>query len=246
MSTALETTENTVLDGRVRLIQPAKGYRAGMDTIFLAAAVPARAGERVFEAGSGVGGAALCLAARVEGVHISGLEIQPEMLDLANANVAANGLDGRIDFTLGDIAGAPATVEPFDHVMMNPPYHEPDRSRASPVKAKRISNTEGEAPLGQWIGYGLGALRPRGSLTLIHRADRLGEVLAAVAGQAGEVKVFPLWPGGDKPAKRVIVRCRKGLTTPLSLLPGLVLHGPGGAYTDEAQKILRDGEALDF
>jgi tRNA1(Val) A37 N6-methylase TrmN6 len=100
--------------------------------------------------------------------------------------------------------------------------------------------------LADWIGCGLARLRPRGLLTLIHHTERLGEIFALLEGRAGELRLLPLWPRQDRPAKRVLVRARKGSAAPLRLLPGLVLHREDGGFTDLAEAVLRDGAALDW
>ncbi len=245
-----EFTEDALLGGRVRLRQPRDGFRAAIDSVLLAAAIPAAAGDSVFEpgAGAGAGAAALCLAHRVEGCRVVGIELQPDLVRLAGDNARLNGLGDRIDVVVGDIALPPPRIEPggFAHVMMNPPHHVADRADVSPRPGRAAANAEGAASLGMWLDAGLRMLVRRGTLTLIHRADRLDEILAALHGRAGEIVVFPLWPGpGAKPAKRVIVRARKDAATPLRLAPGLVLHGDDGGFTARADAVLR-GAALDI
>jgi tRNA1(Val) A37 N6-methylase TrmN6 len=241
-------TEDALLGGRVRLRQPRDGFRAAIDSVLLAAATPAAPGDAVFEPGAGAGAAALCLARRVEGCRVVGIELQPDLVRLAGDNARLNGLGDRIDVVVGDIARPPPRIEPggFAHVMMNPPHHVADRVDVSPDAARARANAEGAAPLALWLDAGLRMLVRRGTLTLIHRADRLDEILALLHGRAGEIVVFPLWPGaGGKPAKRVVVRARKDAATPLRLAPGLVLHGEGGGFTARADAVLR-GAALDI
>ncbi len=245
-NSAVEVKENHTLGGRVRLLQPAAGYRAAIDAVLLAAAVPAVEGESVLEAGSGVGTAALCLAARVPGVRVTGIEIQTDLVDLAVRNVGLNGVAERVSFAAGDIADGPPG-EPFDHVMANPPHQRADNARPSPDPVKRLANMESGIGLADWVRFAARALKPRGTLTLIHRADRLDEIIACLGPAFGELVVFPLWPGGDepgRPAKRVLVRARKDARTPLRLCPGLVLHEPGGAYTPAADAVLSGAQAL--
>ncbi len=241
-------TEDALLGGRVRLRQPRDGFRAAIDSVLLAAATPAAAGDSVFEPGAGAGAAALCLARRVEGCRVVGIELQPDLVRLAGENARLNGLGDRIDVMVGDIAHPPPRIEPggFAHVMMNPPHHVADRADVSPRTERALSNTEGASSLATWLDAGLRMVVRRGTLTLVHRADRLDEILALLRGRAGEIVVFPLWPGpGVKPAKRVIVRARKETRTPLRLAPGLVLHGGDGAFTAQADAVLR-GAALEI
>lgn len=243
-------TDDSLLDGRVRLRQPASGYRVAIDPVLLAAAVPAAPGEHVLDVGAGVGAAALCLAHRVDGCRLSGLELDGGLVRLAVENAALNGFEQRLSFLRGDLMSPPPGLDAgsFDHVMANPPFLEPGRSSPSPDAARARASVECRGDLGDWVAFCLAMARPRGSVTLIQRADRLDAVLAALTPGAGAVTVFPLWPGveGGRPAKRVIVQARKGLAAPLRLLPGLTLHGEGGAFTPRANAILRAGAALDL
>ena len=252
-------TEDSLLGGRLRFMQPETGYRAAIDPVLLAAAVPAKGTERVLDMGIGAGAAALCLAGRVDGVRISGLELQPQMADLARRNAATNGFEDRLTVHEGDLRdpgllkdGGPLAGG-YHHVMANPPYHPAAASNAPPDPSKATAHVEGEgaATLADWIDFSIGAARPKGSVTVIYRGDRLDEMLALMWGRLGGICVFPLWPGpqtedGGKPAKRIIVRGRKGIGGSLRLLPGLILHESDGAYTAAADRILRQGEALDF
>jgi len=237
------TTEDALLGGRVRLLQPRSGYRAAIDPVLLAAATPAKSGERVLELGSGSGAAALCLAARVPGLSVWGLEQQPDLADLANRSAALNGLDGRLTFVAGDLLRPPGDINKggFDHVIANPPYRSAEHGHPPPDKARAAANVEGAARLADWLDACVRLVRDRGSVTIIHRADRLGEILTHINGRLGGISVCPLWPGAGKPAKRVIVQGRKGIATPLTLHPGLVLHKDGGEYTDAAQAVLEGG-----
>lgn len=238
------TTEDSLLGGRLRLLQPETGYRVAIDAVLLAAAVPANDGERVMDAGSGVGATALGIAFRVPGARVTGLEIQSDLALLARRNARANVLEERVGFVVGDILAPPLVPASFDHVVFNPPYLEARRARRSPHPGKAVATVEGEATLADWIRAGIALARPRGTVTLINRADRLPEILAAMVGPVGDVTVLPLWPKPDGGAKRVIVQGRKGVAGPFRLLSGLVLHGPDGHYTAAAQMILREGTAL--
>ena len=242
-------SRDSLLGGKVRIMQPISGYRAAIDPVFLAASVAAVPGDRVLDVGSGVGAAALCLAVRVPGVRVSGLEMQRDLVRLASRNADANGLAGNVLFMAGSLLAPPARLAPgsFHHVMANPPFAEPGRGNPPPDAGKAAATIEGAAGIEDWLSFCLLMVRPKGSITLVHRADRLDAVLAALMGKIGEVTVFPLWPGSDgKPAKRVIVRGRKGVATPLRLAPGLILHEDDGAYTPAAEAILRDGAGLDL
>lgn len=244
----ISVSEDSLLGGAIRLRQPRAGYRAAIDPVFLAAAVPAEAGETVLDAGCGAGAASLCLAKRVPDCRITGIEAQRDLVRLANENATLNGFDDRIVIMTGDILRPPPRFEPgsFSHVMANPPYLADDAGTPPPDAAKAAATLEGAADLAAWLRFALSAVRPKGSVTFIHRADRMEQLLAQLSQRAGEIVVFPLWPGQNKPAKRIIVRARKGVATPTRLTPGLVLHEADGRYTAAAEAILRQGAALAF
>jgi tRNA1(Val) A37 N6-methylase TrmN6 len=240
------TTADSLLGGKVVFYQPAEGYRAAIDPVLLAAAVPAGSGDRVLDLGAGAGAAALCLARRVAGCRVTGLELDPAMVGLARTNAAENGLGERLTFLAGNVAAPPAALAPesFDAVMMNPPFRAEGSGTPSPRADKQRANEEAEADLGVWVRAALDFLKPKGTLALVHRADRLDDIVALLHGRAGELAILPLWPKAGKPAKRVILRARKGIKTGAALLPGLVLHEADGKYTAAAEAVLRDGAAL--
>ncbi|MDZ4737563.1 MAG: methyltransferase [Rhodospirillaceae bacterium] len=241
-----EVTDNTLLDGRVRLMQPAIGYRVAIDPVFLAAAVPAGPGDLVLDLGCGVGAASLCLAAREPNCRIVGIERDRTLVRLASTNIEANRMNGRVEAMVGDLLRLPPRLAPgsFAHVMANPPFLEGDAGTLSPQAAKADANHEGEAKLGDWIRCALVMVRPKGSVTFIYRADRIDRLMAELAGKIGELVVYPLWPGGDKPANRILVRGRKSVATPARLMPGMVLHGSDGGYTAAAEAVLRNGAGI--
>ncbi|MGE0725402.1 MAG: tRNA1(Val) (adenine(37)-N6)-methyltransferase [Alphaproteobacteria bacterium] len=241
-----ETTDDTLLDGRVRLTQPRTGYRVAIDPLFLAAAVPAAAGDLVLDVGMGVGAAALCLAARVPGCRVVGLEVQREIAQIASRNIDANGVADRVSVVIGDLARPPPRLAPgsFAHVMANPPYMDPARADAPPDPSKAAATVEGTADLAAWLRFMLLMVRAGGTVTLIHRADRLDAIVALAANRLGGLTVLPLWPGAGKPAARVLVQGRRDSAAPFRLLPGIVLHPPEGGYTEAAEAILRGGGAV--
>jgi tRNA1Val (adenine37-N6)-methyltransferase len=232
-----DTTEDRFLDGRVRLRQPKAGFRAGLDAVMLAAAVPAEAGESLLELGSGVGTASLCLAARVPGCAITGVEIDAALAALAAENARGTALH----IVEADVFDLPKDLRRgFAHVFCNPPFHDGEAS-PDPVRDRAMRDA---GRLGDWLKAGLKRTESGGTFTAILRADRLAEALARLPERG--TTIFPLWPRADEPAKRVIIQVRNGSRAASVFAPGLVLHAEDGSYTRAADAILRGGAKLDL
>lgn len=240
---------DALLGGRVRLRQDQAGLRATIDPVLLAAAVPGLAGEAVLEAGTGVGTASLCLLARVAGLRAVGVEQDAAQAEAAAANAALNGWADRFTAIAGSIgdraaARAAAAQGPFAHAMANPPWFS---GGTRPEGAARLAakHADGAPPLAAWLGFLSRRVAPRGSVTVILPAAQVPEAFAAfTAAGIGSLAAFPLWPRQGEAARRVIMAGRKGGRAPCRLLAGMVLHRLDGRFTDEAEAILRHGEAL--
>jgi len=234
-------TEDTFLGGQVRVRQPARGFRSGLDAVMLAAAVPAQAGDELLELGAGNGAASLCVAARVPGCKVIGVEVDAELASLANANAERNEIASRVRFVEADAFDLPRPLrKTFDHVFCNPPFHD-ERGHQSPDE-RRARALHDRKHLAHWLSAGFKRAASGGTFTAIMRADRLNEALAALP--ATGVILLPLWPKRGEAAKRIILQVRKDSRAPLHLLPGLTLHKPNGKYTTEADAILREGAPL--
>lgn len=242
----MDLTRDRLLGGRIEIDQPARGYRAGMDAALLAAACGALPQERVLEAGCGVGGALLTAAARRPGARFVGIERDEAMAGLARANAAANSMAERVEILTGEVeAGFKALgLSPFDHAFSNPPFFDDPAALRAPAPGK-VGAWMADSGLGAWTGFLLKAVREGGTITLIHRADRLADILALLAPKAGSFRIRGIQPFADEPAKRVMVRAIKTGKAPLVLLPPLVLHPrDGGKHTPEVEAILRGEAAL--
>lgn len=243
-----DLTDDGFLGGRLRILQPRAGYRAATDPVLLAAATDAQAGQSVLELGCGAGVASLCLAARVPGLTVAGLERQPAYAALARGNADRNGL--MLEVVQGDLAAMPQTLRRmFDHVIANPPFFGP--GSGTPARdAGREAALREETPLAQWIDAATRRLGPGGWLTVIHEAARLPDLLAAADGRLGSLALLPLIPRMGRPATRIILRARKGGRGAFRLLAPLVLHdgpahdGDRDSFTAELRAVLRDGFAL--
>lgn len=242
-----DLTRDGFLDGRLSLWQPKRGYRAGTDPVFLAAAVPARAGQSVLELGTGVGTAILCLSARVPGLTLSALELQPLYAGLARRNARAAGV--KLDLFEGDLRSMPPDLRSrrFDHVMMNPPYFPADGRTPARDEGRETARGEG-ATLADWLDAGLRRLAPKGRLTLIQDAARLPAVLAHLSHRSGTIAVHPLAPRTGRAAMRVIVTAsREGaaftLAAPVVVHEGSAHVADGDSYARAARDVLRAGRA---
>jgi len=197
-SPSMETplTEDGLLGGRIRLLQPRRGYRVAVDAVLLAAAVDADRDMHVLDLGAGVGVVGLCIARRVPGCHVVGLELQPELAALAERNAALNGVSDRVRTIVHDLAlPLPQTLGKFDHVATNPPYLAAAVADPSPDASKALATVESSAALARWLEVATAALKPAGTLTIIHRSDRLNEIATHLARLGwGNLTVKPMTP----------------------------------------------------
>lgn len=246
-----DITRDAFLGGHLTLCQPRRGYRAGIDPVLLAAAVPAGPGDSVLDLGCGAGAAALCLGARVPGLTLMGLERHRAYADLARRNADSND----IAFTVvtGDVAQMPDALRQrqFSHVIANPPYHDRSNGSVAPDPAREAALGE-DLPLAGWLAAAARRTAPGGHVTVIQRASRLPDLLAAAAPHLGALEVLPLVPREGRPARLVLLRGRRGKSGDFRLHHGWVLHrGPAHPgdrenYTTATACVLRHAAALAF
>lgn len=244
-----DLSHDRFLGDRLHVWQPRAGYRAGVDPVLLAAAVPARAGQTALELGCGVGVASLCLGARVPGLQVTGLEIQDRYAALARRNAEEN--DVPLSVFQGDLSEMPADLrqKSFDHVLANPPYFLPDANTGS-TDTGRDTALRGDTPLADWVAAGLRRLKPRGTLTVIQRVERLPELLASVSDGAGAIEVLPVAARTGRMAGLILLRAVKGARTPFRLHSPLIMHqgaqhtGDRESYAASVISVLRDGAPL--
>ncbi|MGI9389914.1 MAG: tRNA1(Val) (adenine(37)-N6)-methyltransferase [Boseongicola sp.] len=242
-------TRDEFLDGRLTIVQPKNGYRAGADPVFLAAAIDATAGDRVLELGCGVGVALFCLMHRVPELIATGVELQSNLVSLACRNAKANRLSARL--VSADIQDLPADVraESFDHVLANPPFFDRIAGPGADEPSRETGRGE-TAPLASWIDVATRRLKPQGQLTLIQRASRLGDVIRAMDHRLGNVIVQPLSSRRGRSAGHIIVTAKKNSRGEMRLMEPLILHegakheGDWDGYSAQAKAILRDGQSL--
>jgi tRNA1(Val) A37 N6-methylase TrmN6 len=247
-----DTTDDAFLGGQLTIAQTRNGSRAGLDAVFLAAACPAEPGQRVLDLGAGSGIVALATACRIRDTQVTGIELDPELCELARSNAKRNKLSDRARFIIGDVTGparklaeAGLTLDSFDHAVANPPFLTAGDSRLPSDKRLRLAHALNPGDLDKWIKCLATFLKPDGTATIIHRADALPQLLEHCKGRLGGLSIFPLFPRVGAPASRIILQGRKGSRAPLNLERGLVLHETGQQFTPEAQAILRGGAGLD-
>ena len=238
------------LGGRLQLRQPADGYRAAIDPVLLAAAVTAVPGERIADLGCGVGTAGLCLLTRVPETHCLGLDMQLALVEFARTNAAANGLGDRYRAESGSILDRAAlrrllaSGDAVDQVIVNPPYLPKGEASVSEHPVKALANVESDAALADWVAVAARLVKPGGTVTFIHRADRLPDLVGEMRQHLGSLVILPIQPKAEAPASRVIIAGRKAKRAPARLLPAFVLHDQSGAYTAMAEAVLRAGAAI--
>lgn len=243
----LAVTEDALLNGRLRLTQPAKGHRAGTDAVLLAAAAPPTDGL-IVDVGAGVGTVGLMLALRHETARAILLERDPVYAMLARRNAEANGFAPRVTVAETDVLAAlprrSAGIrnESADVVVTNPPFYDAGSGRRSNDPLKSAAHVI-EGSLSGWLRACVTLLRPGGSLVLIHRPEALGTILESIGRATGGIRIRAVHPKADAKAIRIVVTATKGSRAPLELLPPLVLHDPAGTFTREAQA-LHEGMAL--
>lgn len=248
-------TADAFLGDRLVIEQPASGYRAGVDAVLLAASAPAAPGGKLSYAdcGAGVGTVGLCIAARCPDAHVVLVEREPDLVALAEGNIARNGLGARCTVAAGDVtanalhASAPK-IEPdsIDHALANPPFNIQGGGTPAQDRLKSASHAMASDDLDLWVRFMTRIVRPGGTATMIHKAGMIGRLLEAFAGRFGGLFVLPIHPYEDQPAIRILVQGTKGSRADAKILPGLVLHQPDQSFRTFPKSIFRDGAALDL
>ena len=240
----MTSKHTTLMDGRVKLIQSLDGLRASMDSVLLASAVTAKVNESVLDMGCGTGSVGLCVNERLKDLNLSitGIDIQEKMILLAKDNAQANGIGGHTNYLCGDVENKTLfDAETYNHIVMNPPYYKDGERQQSPdtVREKAYSGD-----LDIWFSSALYWVKHEGSLTLIHRADKLDDILNLAKGKFGAIEIWPIYSKPDEPAIRVVVKMIRNRKTPLRLHSPVVLFNSDGKPSKRSESILRDAKGL--
>lgn len=234
----------TLLNGLVRLTQSLNGLRASMDSVLLASVVSAKKGQSILDMGCGTGSVGLCVNERLKnlGLSIYGIDIQDEMIVLAQQNAIDNHIGERARYLAGDVHDKSFfKAEEFDHIVMNPPYYKDGERLTSPDFVREKAYT---GDFDQWIASALHWVKQGGSVCIIHRADALSDILKSAYGKFGAIEIWPVHSKADDNAIRVIVKMLRNRRTPLTLHPPIVLFDMNGQETSQSKSILRDGAGL--
>lgn len=234
-------TNDYLLNKKVKILQPKDGYRASIDAVFLASVLDkVKEGAKILDVGSGTGAISLCLAYRFKEkkVKITGLEIQPQLVELSNQSARENGFESFLSYVQCDIRQKNTlTPASFDFVITNPPYS--DHDMPSPNESKKLAHNHQDFNLTSWLSFSLKMLKPKGTIALINRTEALNEILSAMHNRAGNIKIIPLYSKQNQVSKRIIVIAEKGSHGLTSILPPLYTHNTDGTYSEKSEQILR-------
>ncbi|MDP8996554.1 MAG: methyltransferase [Pseudomonadota bacterium] len=247
-TTPSSMTDDAFLGGKLKILQPEKGYRAGIDAVFLGASIPIKDGDTVFEVGIGAGVASLCLLARNSNILVTGIESNTRYAILCEQNAKRNNFSDSVriihadvkDAMRRDLADMPAHGS-FAHAFANPPYFEDGKVTQSPSLLKAAAHSFAPDDLEQWIKVLHAMVTLRGTVTIVHRAETLGKLLTSMESKFGDIRIAPLYAREGSAASRVIVQGVKGSRAPMQLLPGMVLHTEDNNFTPDAEAVLREG-----
>ena len=242
----LATTHDTIYQGKLTLEQPRKAYRFGSDAMLLAASIHAHDSQKVLELGCGVGAVLMAAHYRLPAIHFTGVEREEVYAALAKENVARNNAENHVTIVQGDVCdkGLLHLLGTFDHVVANPPYYDTGTHSGAVDELRRVARQQSADDLVEWLQAANRFVKPKGTVTIIHSVEKLDELINGLKKFCGAIRVFPLWPQAGQSCKRVIIHALKGSKTPLTIMPGLVMHEADGSMTARAAEIINHGKSL--
>jgi tRNA1(Val) A37 N6-methylase TrmN6 len=230
-------TNDSILGGRIKLLQPKIGYRVAIDPIVLAHFVNIKPGEKILDAGCGAGTVSLILKSKEKLAQVTAIDVDEEMCSICRQNSRLNFLEIEVkniaierineDFSLQNRL--------FDHVVTNPPFFKQKSSRVS--ESKKLANFE-TINLADWIASCVKKLKNNGILSIIHQASRIDDILQALKNIAGSVVIIPIFPKKNCAANRVVVQAKKSGKSEAKICFGIVAHNDDGSYSEHMRNIL--------
>lgn len=250
----LSTTYDAFLGGKLKILQSQEGGRAGTDAVLLAASIPAKSGQTTLEAGLGSAVVSLCVATRVSGLKMKGVEIQRELITLARQNANNNGFSDDLKIIEGDVTASgkhwqdmELVQDSFDHTFANPPFYNEADGRHPRDSTKTKAHMYRHAnELERWVRFLIAHTKPRGTITLIHKPSETLALLKHLEKATGDICLFPVFPKPNMPASRIIIQGTKSKKGPMRIEPGLVMHEKDGSFSQKASAILRSGAVLEL
>ena len=222
------------------IIQDPSRFCFGMDAVLLSGFAKVKAGEKAIDLGTGNGIIPILLSAKTEGEHFTGLEIQPENVDIATRSIKYNHLEEKIDIVEGDIVSASAQFgrSVFDVVTSNPPYMIGQHGLTNPDSAKAIARHEVKCTFEDVARETAALLKPGGRFYLVHRPFRLAELIVTLTKYKLEPKRMKLvYPFIDKEPNMVLMECVRGGNSRMTVEAPLIVYKEPGVYTDEIYDI---------
>lgn len=245
----IEYTKDYLLNEKVIINQPVRGYRAAIDAVLANSCISPsdiKPNSKILDMGSGTGAISLCLAYRLKNKspQITGIELQTDLCELSNKSSVENKFDYFLKYINLDIKNLRKEIEPnsFDYVVTNPPYTA--GGMPSPNVSKATAHIEGEIDLARWIEISIKMIKPKGKFIIVHRADRLDDIIAAIHNKLGGIEIIPLISKQGQDVKRVLVTGVKGSKAPLTLRKAVIIHKNDGDYSVEADGILRLAKSI--
>jgi tRNA1(Val) A37 N6-methylase TrmN6 len=241
-------TSDAFLGGRLTISQPADGFRAGLDSVLLGAAVGHSAGD-LLDLGAGAGTASLVALAHHDALAATLVESDPATAELALENIATNGFAARATVTELDLTASGRTrtaagllPDNYISVIANPPFYD---SGTTPLRSRAAARHMSAEALDAWVKTAATHAAPGGEIIFIHIAERLPALLQSFTARFGAITILPLTPREGEPAHRILIRGIKGSRAPLTLLASRALHTPAGrAFRPDFDAIFRGRDRL--
>ena len=226
----------------LKIIQDTDGFCFGIDSVLLTEfAKDMKKGKKIVDLGTGTGILAILLSKKVEPSKVIGVELQPDIANMASRSVRLNGLEDVIDIINEDIVHLMLEKNCFDYIVTNPPYKRKGTGLINVNDKKIISRHETTANLDKWISVAKSLLRDKGSLYMVHKTERLNEIIQTLRKYNLEPKRMRfVYPSIRKDANLVLIKAVKSGNEFLKIEEPLIIYKEDGSYTDEIANIYKE------